>query len=42
MFDALENTDNTFRTNVLDGGFSRAGIGVTSDGYNYYIAVKWG
>ena len=42
MFDALENNDNTFRTNVLDGGFSTAGIGVTSDGYNYYIAVKWG
>lgn len=41
MFDALENHDNTFRSNVLDGGFSTTGIGVTSDGYNYYIAVKW-
>jgi uncharacterized protein YkwD len=42
MFDALENSDGTFRSNVLNGEYSRAGIGVTSDGYNYYIAVKWG
>jgi uncharacterized protein YkwD len=42
MFDALENEDPTFRGNVLDSRFSNAGVGVTSDGYNYYIAVKWG
>jgi uncharacterized protein YkwD len=42
MFDALENNDNSFRTNVLNSGFRNTGVGVTSDGYNYYIAVKWG
>lgn len=41
MFDALGNNDNTFRENVLNGRFSHVGIGVTSDGYNYYIAMKW-
>jgi uncharacterized protein YkwD len=41
MFDALENNDNSFRTNVLNGNFRNLGIGVTSDGYNYYIAMKW-
>jgi uncharacterized protein YkwD len=41
MFDALENNDNSFHTNVLNGNYRNVGIGVTSDGYNYYIAMKW-
>jgi len=41
MFDALENNDNSFRTNVLNGNYRNVGIGVTGDGYNYYIAMKW-
>jgi len=41
MLDALENENNAFRSNVLNGEYRNAGIGVTSDGYNYYIAVNW-
>ncbi len=41
MFDALENNDNSFRGNVLNGNYRNAGIGVTGDSYNYYIVLKW-
>jgi uncharacterized protein YkwD len=41
MFDTLENTDNTFRENILNSNFRLVGIGVSSDGYNYYIATNW-
>ena len=41
MFDALENKDTLFRTNVLNGNYRHVGIGVTSDGCNYYIGMKW-
>jgi uncharacterized protein YkwD len=41
MFDTLEDNDNTFRTNILDRNFRRVGIGVSGDGYNYYIVTQW-
>jgi len=41
MFEALANDDPSFRASVLNGGYTNAGIGVTSDSYNYYIVVKW-
>ncbi len=41
MFDTFENNDNSFRSNVLNGNYRNVGFGVTSDGYNYYIALKW-
>jgi uncharacterized protein YkwD len=41
MFDTLENNDNTFRTHILNSNFRLVGIGVSSDGYNYYIATNW-
>lgn len=41
MFDTLENNDNTFRSNILNRNFRLVGIGVSGDGYNYYIATRW-
>jgi uncharacterized protein YkwD len=41
MFDTLENTDKTFRANILNSNFKFVGIGVSSDGYNYYIVTNW-
>jgi uncharacterized protein YkwD len=41
MFDSLENNDNLFRKNILDRNYHMTGIGVTGDGYNYYIVTKW-
>jgi hypothetical protein len=41
VFDTLGNTDTSFRSNVLNRNYRNVGIGVTGDGYNYYIAVKW-
>jgi uncharacterized protein YkwD len=41
MFDTLENNDNTFRSNILNSNFKMVGIGVSGDGYNYYIATNW-
>jgi uncharacterized protein YkwD len=37
--DTFENTDNTFRENVLNSGYHSMGIGVSSDAYNYYIVT---
>jgi len=42
IFDTMENNDGTFRANILNSDFRNVGIGVSSDGYNYYIAVEWG
>ncbi|MFA6333278.1 MAG: CAP domain-containing protein [Methanoregula sp.] len=42
IFDTLENNVNAFRNNILSGQYTKAGIGVTSDGNNQYIAVTWG
>ena len=41
LFDALGNEDPSFGASVLNSGYTDAGIGVTSDNYNYYIVVKW-
>jgi len=41
MFGTLENMDTSFHSNVLNGNYRNVGFGVTSDGYNYYIALKW-
>jgi uncharacterized protein YkwD len=41
MFDTLENNDNTFRSNILNSNFKAIGVGVSGDGYNYYIATNW-
>ena len=41
MFETLESTDKTFRANILNSNFRLVGIGVSSDGYNYYIATNW-
>jgi uncharacterized protein YkwD len=37
----LENEDSTFRDNIRNSQYRNIGIGVTGDGYNYYIAMKW-
>jgi uncharacterized protein YkwD len=42
LVDTLENDDSTFRDNIRNSDYKNIGIGVTGDGYNYYIAVKWG
>lgn len=41
MFDALENNDKSFRANILNGNFRLLGVGVSGDGYNYFITTKW-
>jgi hypothetical protein len=41
MIDTLENEDRTFYDNIMNSQYRNIGIGVTGDGYNYYIAVKW-
>jgi uncharacterized protein YkwD len=41
LLDMLENTDPAFRNNILDSDHRNIGIGVSSDGYHYYIAVRW-
>jgi uncharacterized protein YkwD len=41
MFDSFEDNDNLFRKNILDRNYHSTGIGVTGDGYNYYIVTKW-
>jgi len=39
LLDTFENTDNSFRDNVLNPSYHSMGIGVTSDAYNYYIVT---
>jgi hypothetical protein len=41
IFDTLENNDNFFHNNILDRAFDSVGVGVTGDGYNYYIVTMW-
>lgn len=41
MVDTLENSDNTFRSNLLNSNFKNVGVGVSGDGYNYYIVTTW-
>jgi uncharacterized protein YkwD len=41
MVDTLENSDNTFRSNLLNSNFRHVGVGVSGDGYNYYIVTNW-
>jgi uncharacterized protein YkwD len=41
MFETLENNDNSFRANLLNRNFRLVGLGVSSDGYNYYIVTSW-
>lgn len=41
LFSTLMDSDPAFRASVLNGKLTAAGVGVTSDGYNYYIAVAW-
>ena len=39
LLDTFENTDNTFRDNILNPAYTSIGIGVSSDAYNYYIVT---
>jgi uncharacterized protein YkwD len=41
LADSLQNKDSAFSENVLNPKYRSIGIGVTSDGYNYYIVTKW-
>ena len=40
LFDAW-SADAQFRNNVMNPQFQKAGIGIESDGYNYYIVTLW-
>jgi hypothetical protein len=41
LFDAWIAEDAGFQADVLNKGYTNTGIGISSDGYNYYIVTKW-
>jgi hypothetical protein len=41
LFDAWKTNDAGFAADVLDKEAREVGIGISSDGYNYYIVTKW-
>ncbi|MDO9325719.1 MAG: hypothetical protein Q7T80_12280 [Methanoregula sp.] len=41
LFDALVAEDTAFQQNLLNKGYNKVGIGISSDSYNYYIVTKW-
>ena len=41
LFDSWIADDPTFQQDILNKGYKNIGIGISSDGYNYYIVTKW-
>ena len=40
-FDSWMNSNGQFKGDVMNPDFTSLGIGVESDGYNYYIVTLW-
>ncbi len=41
LFDTWIAEDADFQRDILNSGYRNIGIGIASDGYNYYIVTKW-
>ena len=41
LFDTWIAEDADFQRDILNNGYRNIGIGIASDGYNYYIVTKW-
>ena len=41
LFDSWIAGDAGFQSDILNTEYKKIGIGISSDGYNYYIVTKW-
>ena len=41
LFDTWIAEDADFQRDILNSGYRNLGIGIASDGYNYYIVTQW-
>jgi hypothetical protein len=41
LFEAWKTSDAGFAADILNKDFRDVGIGISSDGYNYYVVTKW-
>jgi len=41
LFDTWIAEDKSFQSDILNKDYKNIGIGISNDGYNYYIVTKW-